>query len=240
MAEVKYDYLWEGGPEMAQSDNIRFGTDAVLIGNFAEIGAARNGIDLGCASGIISLLMLSRSSKLHMTGIELDEKAAALAKDNMAHNHLEERSRIINGDLREYRKYFSAGSFDIVISNPPYFPMSSSIVSPDLRRASARGELTCTLDDICTAAAYLCRWDGKVYIVYKPERLVELFACMTSHGIEPKRLRIVSHAQGAVPSLVMVEGRRGGKTGLKLEAPLYLHNPDGSDTDEIKKIYHRG
>jgi Predicted O-methyltransferase len=174
-----------------------------------------------------------------MTGIELDEKAAALAKTNMEHNGLENRSEIICGDIRDHRKLFSAGSFDFVISNPPYFPLCSGVVSPNIRRAAARGEVTCTLEDICAAAEYLCRWDGKLYIVYKPERLVELFACMCEHGIEPKRMRVVSHEPGAVPSLVLVEGRRGGRPGMKLEPGLYLCNPDGTETDEIKTIYHR-
>ena len=239
MEEMQYDYLWEGGPEMAQSGNIRFGTDSVLLGNFAEPGSAKKGIDLGCASGIITLLLLSRSEKLHMTGLELDVEAAEIAAENMRHNSLENRCDIVNADLRDYRSLFAAGSFDLVISNPPYFPLCSGVVSPDIRRASARGELTCTLEDICSAAEYLCRWDGRVYFVYKPERLVELFSCMTAHGIEPKRMRVVSHENGAIPSLVLVEGRRGGKTGMRLEPVLFLKNADGTDTDEIKRIYHR-
>ena len=239
MQEIQYDYLWKDGPEMAQSDNIRFGTDSVLLGNFATLSGAKKGIDFGCASGIITLLLLSRSEKLHMTGIELDEKAAALAKTNMEHNGLEGRSDIINGDIREYKKLFTAGSFDFVISNPPYFPLCSGVVSPDARRAAAREETTCTLEDICSAAEYLCRWDGKFFVVYKPERLVELFSCMCAHGIEPKRMRIVSHMPGAMPSLVLVEGRRGGRTGMKLESDLFICNPDGTETEEIKTIYHR-
>lgn len=236
---LKFDYLWEGGPEFAQSENFRFGTDSVLLGNFINISGAVKGIDLGCASGVITMLMLARSPKLHMTGVELDAEAAALAEENMSHNHLETRSRIVNADLRDYRTLFPSGSFDVVVSNPPYFPLSSGVVSPDSRRAAARGEVTCTLDDLCAASEFLCRWDGKVAFVHRPERLTELFSTMVKHGIEPKRLRTVVHTADAVPSLVLVEGRRGGKTGLKIEPSLILKNPDGTDTDEIKRIYRR-
>lgn len=236
---AEFDYLWEGGPEFAQSDNFRFGTDSVLIGNFINISGAKRGIDLGCASGVISMLLLARNSSLHMTGVELDPEAAALASENMAHNRLEERSEIVNADLRDFRKLFRSGHYDIVVSNPPYFPLCSGVVSPDCRRAAARGEVACTLDDLCAAAEYLCRWDGKVAFVHRPERLAELFETMHAHGIEPKRLRLVAHTAHAVPSLVLVEGRRGGKTGLKIEPLLIIKNPDGSDTDEIKRIYHR-
>ena len=237
--EIKYDYLWEGGPRFAQSENFRFGTDSVLLGNFAGLSGVKRGIDLGCASGVITMLLLARSSKLHMDGIELDPAAAELASDNMELNGLEDRCVITNADLRDYKTLFKAGSFDLVVSNPPYFPVGSGDVSPDIRRAVARGEITCTLADLCTAAGYLCRWGGTVAFVHRSERLTDLFTELKANGIEPKRLRLVAHTAESVPSLVLVEGRRGGNPGLKIEPLLILKNPDGSDTDEIKKIYRR-
>lgn len=236
---AEFDYLWKDGPEFAQSDHFKFGTDSVLIGNFADLSGVRNGIDLGCASGVISILLLSRSEKLHMTGIEIDSAAAELAAENMAHNQLEDHSKIIHADLRDFRNYFRSGSYDLVVSNPPYFPVHAGIISPDSRRAAARGEVSCTLDDLCAAAGYLCRWGGKVAFVHRPERLTELFSSMTHYGIEPKRLRLVAHTADAIPSLVLVEGRRGGNPGLQIEPLLCLKNADGTDTEEIKRMYHR-
>ena len=95
------------------------------------------------------------------------------------------------------------------------------------------------MEEICAASAFLCRTGGSVNFVHKPERLSELFCCMTAHGIEPKRLRLVCHREGAAPNLVLVEGRRGGRPGLKIEPALVLHCPDGSETDEVRRIYHR-
>ena len=239
MQELKFDYLWEGGPEFAQSENFRFGTDSVLLGNFVTLSGTKKAVDLGCASGVISLLMLSRKTGLHVTGVEIDSEAAALAEMNMAHNGLSDRTRIINSDLRAYREIFPSGSFDAVVSNPPYFPVNAGDVSPDRRRAAARGEVSCTMEDLCAAAGYLCRWGGTAAFVHRPERLSELFGAMTRSGIEPKRLRLVAHTASSVPCLVLVEGRRGGNPGLKIEPLLILKNPDGTDTDEIKKIYRR-
>ena len=236
---MKFDYLWENGPVMAQEESFRLGTDSVLLGNFVNIQGVRRGIDLGCAVGTLTLLLLCRSESLQMTGVELDAAAADIARANMERNGLQDRASIITGDLRDFRALGSSGSFDLVIANPPYFPLSAGVVSPNDRRALARGEVGCTIDDLCAAAKYLCRWDGKVCFVYKPERIVELFSAMRKYGIEPKRLRVVAHTADAVPSLILVEGRRGGKAGLKMEPMLLLKNPDGSDTDEIKKIYHR-
>jgi len=236
---AEFDYLWKGGPEFAQSDHFRFGTDSVLIGNFVNLSGIKRGIDLGCASGVISILLLSRSEQLHMTGIEIDHAAAELARENMLHNHFENRSLIIQADLTRCRSYLRSGSFDLVVSNPPYFSLKSGIISSDPRRAAARGETVCSLEDLCSAAEYLCRWDGKVAFVHRPERLAELFDTMKRHRIEPKRLRLVAHTSTSVPSLVLVEGRRGGNPGLSIEPALLLKKEDGTDTEEIQRIYHR-
>ena len=236
---AQFDYLWQGGPEFAQSEHFRFGTDSVLLGNYVNLSGAKRAVDLGCASGVISLLMLSRNANLRVTGLEINQDAAALAEENMVHNGLENRSTILCGDICRVREMLPSGAFDVVVSNPPYYAVSTGDISPDLDRAKARGEVACTLDDLCAAAAFLCRWDGKFAVVYRPDRLPELFEVMKRHGIEPKRMRIVCHTVSSLPSLVLVEGRRGGRPGLKLEKVLFLKNPDGTDTDEIKAIYHR-
>ena len=235
-----FDYLWKGGPEFAQSEHFRFGTDSVLLGNFVNLTHARSAVDLGCASGVISLLMLSRNDALRVTGVEIFGEAADLARENIRHNGLQDRCDILCGDLREYRQLLKAGAYDVVVSNPPYFPVERGGISPDRDRAAARGEVTCTLDDICMAAGWLCRWDGRFALVHRPDRLPEVFTSMQKAGIEPKRLRMVSHFATSVPSLVLVEGRRGGNPGLTVEPLLVLKNPDGSDSDEIERIYHRG
>lgn len=231
--------LWQGGPVFAQAEHFRLGTDCVLLSDFVNTSGAKRGIDLGCASGAIALLLLARSPKLSMTGLEIMPEAAELARENMAANGLSGRCEIVTGDIRRHRALFRAGSFDLVVANPPYFPLGSGYISPDSARAAARGELQCTLEVICSAAAFLCRSGGSFCLVHKPERLSRVFCAMSAAGIEPKRLRLVSHRQGAAPSLVLIEGRRGGRPGLKIESELILTAPDGLESEEIKRIYHR-
>lgn len=235
----RFEELWAGGPLFCQAEHFRLSTDCVLLADFINLSSAVRGIDLGCASGAIGLLLLSRSPKLHMTGLEILPEAASLAEENMERNGLSARSRIVTGDIRQHRQLFSTGSFDLVVSNPPYFPLGSGALSPDEGRAAARGEVSCTLEDICTAAAFLCRTGGSFYMVHKPERLSEALCCMSGHGLEPKRLRLVCHRAELAPNLVLIEGRRGGRPGLKVEPLLVLHNADDSETGEVKKIYHR-
>ena len=235
-----YDFtpLWPDGPSFTQSEHFRLSTDSILLADFINITGAKRGIDLGCGSGIISLLLLWRSEKLSMTGLEINPEAAELAAANMAENGLCGRADIITGDIRLHRGLFRAGSFDLVTANPPYFPENSGMMSPKGDRAAARGELQCTLKDLCTASAFLLKTGGSFCIVHRSERLSELLCTMSGCGIEPKRLRLVQYRLASAPSLVLVEGRRGGKPGLKIEPVLILSDENGEETEEYRRIYH--
>jgi len=112
-------------------------------------------------------------------------------------------------------------------------------VSPDPGRAAARSELTCTLPQLCAAAAWLLRQGGRLCLVHKPQRLAELFRCLSEAGLEPKRLRLVCSSAAAAPSLVLVESRAGGKPGLTVEPPLLLQDGDGGESAEYRRIYRR-
>lgn len=230
--------LWPGGPEIRQTAHAPVGTDAVLLADFAA-GKGKRGIDLGCGSGILSLLLLLGSEALRMTGLELNAAAAAFARENLERCGLSLRGEIRQGDIRRVRELFQTGSFDLAVSNPPYFPKGSGRSAPDPQRASAREEADCSLDELCAAAAYLLPTGGRLCVVYRPERLSELLVCMTAHAIEPKRLRLCCHRPGSAPNLVLVEGRRGGRPGLKLEPILLLTDGAGNETEELRRIYRR-
>lgn len=236
---AEFNELWPGGPVFAQAEHFRLSTDCVLLADFVRLSGAAKGIDLGCASGAIALLLLSRSEKLHMTGLELVPAAAELARENMERNGFAGRSCIISGDIRRHRELFRSGAFDLIVANPPYFPLGSGKLSPDRDRAAARGEAECSLEDICAAAAFLCRTGGSFALVHKPERLSQVFCAMSTHGIEPKRLRLVCYREGVSPSLALIEGRRGGRPGLTVEPSLILTERSGEESPEVKRIYHR-
>lgn len=231
--------LWAGGPCFAMEKGAPLGTDSILLADFARPGTARRGIDLGCGSGILSLLLLERTEALHMTGLELRPEAARLAEENLSRNGFASRSTVLAGDLREHRRLFAPGSFDLVIANPPYFPQGSGAMPPDPDRAAARSEIGCSLEELCSAAAWLLPSGGRFFLVHRPERLVPVLCAMCAAGLEPKRMRLVSHQADHPPSLALIEGRRGGRPGLKLEAPLVLWEKDGSENDEVRRIYHR-
>lgn len=233
------EILWPGGPKLWQAAHFRLGTDCVLLADFVNTAGAGRGIELGCASGAAMLLLLERSPKLHMTGLEIVPEAASLVRENMTLNALTERSEIVTGDIRDHRALFRAGSFDLLVCNPPYFPQGSGALPQNADRAAARSELLCTMPELCAAAAFLLRTGGRASFVHRPERLSELLVCLTAAGLEPKRLRLVCRDTNAAPSLVLVETRRGGRPGLTIEPSLYLYDPDGSESAEYRRIYHR-
>lgn len=235
-----FDELWPGGPRFRQEEgSFRLSTDSVMLADFVSSVRARKIIDLGCGAGVLTVLLNVSHPLAEITGIEIQENAAVLCRDNLAVNGFSS-NQILCADLRQHRSLLTAGDFDLVVSNPPYFASESGYTAPDEARAIARDERSCTLNDLCAAASFLCRWGGYFAVVHRPERLSELFCTMTTHGLEPKRLRMIQHRPDSIPNLVLVEGRRGGKPGLSVERPLILCNADGSDSEEARRIYHRG
>ena len=231
--------LWPGGPRYAQAEHFPLGTDSVLLADFVSLAGAKRGVDLGCGGGILTLLLLARSDKLTMTGLEILPAAAKRAEENLRENGLEDRGRVVCGDIRGVRALFEAGSFDLVVANPPFFPRGSGALPRDPERAAARTEASCTLDELCAAAARLCRTGGRFCLVHRPERLSEVFVAMSSHGLEPKRLRFVCARAGSLPSLALIEGRRGAAPGLSVEPTLLLEDENGAESAELRRICHR-
>ena len=233
------DELWPGTRFLPASSGFPLGTDSVLLADFARgSGKIRTVADLGCGAGVLTVLLLQKFPPSRAFGIEIQPEAAAACLENLALNELSARTEIRCGDLRERGDLPAAGSFDLVVSNPPYFAAGRGYSAPEATRAAARDERFCTLADVCRAAAYLCRWGGSFAVVHRPERLSELFGAMTASGVEPKRLRLVTPRAERAPSLVLVEGRRGGNPGLTIEPPLVLQDDTGADSLEIQRIYH--
>ena len=184
------------------------GGDALALGAFAGVRSGWRVCDLGTGSGALLLLLARRAENLSLTGVDIDPLAARTARENLASNGLD--GEILTGDLRT--SPLPAGGFDLVVSNPPYFPVGSGKSG-----GPARSETFCTLDELCTAAGRLVKNGGRFALCHRPERLVDVVCSLRAHGLEPKRLQLISHASGHPPSLLLVEAVRQGKPGLTIE-----------------------
>lgn len=229
--------LWPGGPVLSQAPGVfPMGTDSILLSDFARPGGRDRVLDLGCGSGLLTLLLLWKNPNLSATALDVRPEACALAEENLAQNHLLDRATILPGDLRAHRSLLPCGSFDYVISNPPYFAEHSGKVSAELPHARADG--LCSLDDLCSAVSWALRWGGKFALVFRPQRLCELLSALRSHQLEPKRLRPVHGSPEAPVNLLLLEAKKGGNPGLLWEPDLYLRDAGGSFSQEYRRIYH--
>lgn len=221
---MKADMLWQDGPSFYQDNSVfKIGTDALLLAKFVRIQGAKKLMDLGTGTGVLSVLLALSNTQLSVSAVDISPKAVALAEKNA---HLNEVSAQINAqvaDICHIKDHFQANAFDFVISNPPYFAANSGApATGDI--AHAREETLCSLDDICKAAAHLLRFGGNFALVHRPERLTEIFACMTKYNIEPKRIQFAVTCLENPPSLVFIEGKYGAKPGLLFNAPFLLEH----------------
>lgn len=190
-------------------DSFPLGRDTLLLSAFATLRRGARVCDLGCGAGALLLLLPAREPTLVLTGVELDGREAALARQNLKENGL--AGEIHTGDLRRVRELLPAGAFDLVVSNPPYFPQGAGASG-----GGARMEETGTLEDLCAAAGYLTRNGGRFALVHRPERLCALLDALRRHGLEPKRLQLAQHAPDRPPFALLLEAVRQGRPGLEV------------------------
>ena len=172
--------------------------------------------DLGCGSGALGLLLLEREDSLRLTGVELNAPAVELARRNYTENRVD--GAVLPGDLRD-PALLPAGTFDLCVSNPPWFPAGAGTSG-----GPARCEEGCTLAQLCAAAGRLVKNGGRFALVHRPERLADLCAALRGAGLEPKRLQLVQHRPDAPPSAVLVESVRQGRPGLDV-LPVLVREP---------------
>ncbi|HEY7746126.1 MAG TPA: tRNA1(Val) (adenine(37)-N6)-methyltransferase [Desulfuromonadales bacterium] len=217
----------------------RFSLDPVLLCAFALVGRGEMVADLGTGSGVVPLLLAARTGAKKIVGVEIQPELADRARRSVLLNCLHERIDILEGDLRDLQEILEPQVFDIVVANPPYRPPGAGRQAPVNERAVARHELAGGMADFLRAASYLLKNGGRFYIVFLAERLAELLAGMRELRLEPKRLRCVHSRAGERGSLVLVEGRKGGRSGLAIEPPLYVYAGEGYSAETLA-IYEGG
>ncbi len=234
----RIDDLQRNGYRIIQnSSGFCFGMDAVLLSGFASVKAGEMAVDLGTGTGIIPILLEARYQGIHYTGLEIQEEMAEMARRSVALNHLEDKINIVTGDIKEASCLFGAASFDVVTSNPPYMNDAHGLKNPDMPKAIARHEVLCTLDDVTREAARLLRPGGRFYMVHRPHRLIEIISALKNYRLEPKRMKMVHPFVEKEANMVLIEAVRGGKSMIKVEAPVIVYKEPGVYTDEIYTIY---
>lgn len=221
-----------------KKEGFRFGVDAVLLANFAKVKNNSSVIDLCTGTGIVPFILAGKTNAKNITGIEIQEEFVEMAERSVEFNKLEERVNFINGDLKDLALLKKLPKVEVLTVNPPYKLQNSGIINLNDKNAIARHEICCTLEDVIIASRILLKDNGRMYMVHRPDRLVDIVTLMRKHKIEPKRIRMVHPSVGKAPNIVLVEGQRDGGAFLKWDDPLYVHTEDGGYTDEIISMYN--
>ena len=236
--EERLDDLQVKGYEIIQHPGkFCFGMDAVLLSGFARVKTGARVLDMGTGTGIIPILLEGKTKAAHLTGLEIQEESADMARRSILLNHLEKKIDIVTGDIKEAGNLFQAASFDVITCNPPYMIGQHGIANPDTPKAIARHEVLCTLEDVVKNAALLLKPGGYFFMVHRPFRLAEIITMMTKYKLEPKRMQLVHPYVDKEPNMVLIEGCRGGKSRMTVEKPLIVYKEQNEYTDDIYEIY---
>ena len=214
-----------------------FGMDAVLLTGFARIRKGERILDLGTGTGIIPILLSARTEGREFVGLEIQEECAKMADRSVRYNHLEDRVKIVCGDIREAADIFGAASFDVVTCNPPYMIGNHGLQNPDRPKAVARHEILCTLEDVVRQTARLLPDRGRFYMVHRPFRLAEIMNTLIRYQLEPKRMQLVHPFIDREPNMILIEAVKGGNSRIQVERPLVVYEKPGRYTRDILEIY---
>ncbi len=221
-----------------KTDSLTFGTDAYLLSAYLPKRQKHIGVELGCGSGVISLLALTKKKCQRVFGIEVQKDIASVAARNGKLNGLDDVFSVINKDLRDVNLCDVENEVDFVFSNPPYMKNDSGKANENDFKNISRHEVCGDIGDFCRCAKSLLKHGGSFYAVYRPDRMIDLISSMRSNGIEPKRLTFIHTNTHTPPSLLLIQGKKGGKSGLVIDKPLYIYENGTTEyTKEYNKIY---
>lgn len=236
----RVDDLLNGFRLIQRPSSFCFGTDAVLLADFAAPRKKDRAADLGTGTGIIAVLMAAHQPDLCVDAVEIQSDMAEMANRSILLNQLQDRVSIHQMDMRDAWKHLGQGSKSLVTCNPPYGRENSGPVSENENQRVSRHESDLAPDEIARAAAQLLKFGGRFCVIYPAPRAFEMMSAMEKQHLQPKRIRTVHAKAGRVPKLVLIEAAKGAKPGLKWDPPLILSNDDGTPSAEWHRIYRTG
>lgn len=239
--KVINDLLNYNGLKIIQNPQwFSFSLDSVLLANFVRVSNKMKIIDF-CTGNAPIPLFLSTKTNSPIIGLELQKEVYDLALESVLINDLQDQIKILNLDVADVDKIYDTDTFDLITCNPPYFKVCEcSNINDNKTKAVARHEIRINLETIFNKAKKILKNNGKIAMVHRTDRLIDIIYLMRNNNIEPKRLRFVYPFKDSESNLVLIEGAKNGNPGFKIEPGLVIHNGDGKYTKEIENIFNGG
>lgn len=233
------DLQLEGLRIIQNTKKFCFGMDAVLLADFAakDLAISSRVMDLGTGTGIIPLLLWGRIKAKEIIGLEIQGDMVEMAQRSIRLNHLEDSIKILEGDIKDPPASIQPNYFDAILTNPPYMVHRGGLTNPREEKAIARHEILCSLEDVIHTAKRHLKSKGKLFMVHRSQRLVDIISVMRAAKIEPKKIRLIYPNVEKEGNLVLIQGVKGGNPQVTIEKPLYVYNEKGDYTQEIYQIY---
>lgn len=233
------DLQLEGLKIIQKKNGFKFGSDAVLLSDFAKDAKSNATLDLCTGTGIVPLLLSAKTKTPKICGIEIQSDICDMAKRSVVLNNLSERITVTEGNLLDAVRIYGKGAFDKITCNPPYMKRGAGLKSFADTMLISRHEVCCTLEDVIRVSSELLIPMGRFFMVHRPSRLVDILTLMRQYKLEPKRMRFVSPSQEKAPNLLLVEGAKGAGEELTFMPTLIMYDADGRATEEVNRIYNR-
>jgi tRNA1Val (adenine37-N6)-methyltransferase len=238
MKSLTTDSFFKGCIQVKQNrSGYRFSLDAVLLAWHADPGPNDTILDLGTGCGIIPMILAYRNPEVKIYGIEVQTELADIANLNIAENGMEDRISILCRDMKTLTHKHISGPVDLAVSNPPFRKSKSGRINPNQQRAIARHEIKTTLYDVVETACRMLITSGRFVMIYPAGRITDLLTQMRASGIEPKSIRMVHSGKNTKAKMILVEGKKGGRSGLKIDPPLFIYQKNGSYSEEVENIF---
>ena len=217
-----------------------FGIDSILLADFAkEIKENAIVVDLGTGTGIISILLSKKTKLKKIIGIEVQKEVYDMAKRSVVLNNLQDKIELINENVKTIDKILQNGIYDVIVTNPPYKKVNTGLTNENEMKLISRHEIEATLEDFIKASSKLLKDNGNMYMVHRPERLVDIIDLMRKYKLEPKRLRMIIPKINKKPNMILIKATKNANPFFTIENDLCVYNEDGSYTKEILNIYNK-
>ena len=228
------DLLWDGKLKIYQDDNLfKYSLDSVLLANFITLNKnIKNVIDVGTGNAPIAM-MLTKRTNAKIIGVEIQKEPYLLAVESVIYNKLQNQIELINDDIRNID--FANNYFDVIVCNPPYYK-ENMIKSNNLSKKIARSDDSTFLRDLFVISKKILKNNGNIAIVIDTKRLIEVINLMRDNHIEPKKMQFVYPKENKDSNIVLIEGTKNGKEGIKVLEPIIIQNKNNDYTDYIKNI----